>query len=109
MEAIDFDQLSSDQIPFMIILHSGNGRSKILQALREYREGKEAEANDLLVEAEKDLNVAHEIHFKLVQQEATGEKTELSLLLMHAEDHLMSTLTMKDLVKELLEIFKMKK
>ncbi|BAO93266.1 hypothetical protein BSNT_06946 [Bacillus subtilis subsp. natto BEST195] len=30
------------------------------------------------------------------------------MLLMHAEDHLMSTLSMKELVKEMLDIFKTK-
>jgi len=44
----------------------------------------------------------------MIQKEAGGEKTPFSLLLMHAEDHLMSTLTMKELVKEMLEIFKVK-
>lgn len=106
---IDIESLDSEQINFMLILHSGNARSKIIQALREYREGRTEEAENLLVQAEEDLQVAHDIHFKMVQQEASGEKVEFALLLMHAEDHLMSTLTMKELVRELLEIFKQKK
>ncbi|MDQ0973391.1 PTS system cellobiose-specific IIA component [Neobacillus niacini] len=109
MENVNIDELTSEQINFMLILHSGNARSKVIQALREYREGRIEEADNLLVEAEKDLHVAHQIHFKMVQQEASGEKVEFALLLMHAEDHLMSTLSMKELVKELLELFKIKK
>jgi PTS system cellobiose-specific IIA component len=108
MEKIDLDTLTSEQINFMLILHSGNARSKIIQSLREYREGNVEEADNLLVQAEEDLRVSHEIHFKMIQQEASGEKVEFALLLMHAEDHLMSTITMKELVKELLEIFKQK-
>jgi cellobiose PTS system EIIA component len=108
MENLNLDELTSEQINFMLILHSGNARSKIIQALREYREGKVEEADNLLVQAEEDLRVAHQIHFKMVQQEASGEKVEFALLLMHAEDHLMSTLSMKELVKELLDLFKQK-
>jgi cellobiose PTS system EIIA component len=108
MEKIQLENLTNEQISFQLILHSGNARSKVMQALREYREGNVSESDSLIVQAEQDLSVAHDIHFQLVQQEAKGEKTEFSLLLMHSEDHLMSTLTMKELVKELLEIFKTK-
>lgn len=108
MENINFDELTAEQINFMLILHSGNARSKVIQALREYREGNVVESDNLLVQAEEDLKVAHQIHFKMVQQEASGEKVEFALLLMHAEDHLMSTLSMKELVKELLDLFKQK-
>ncbi|BDG36069.1 PTS lactose/cellobiose transporter subunit IIA [Saccharococcus caldoxylosilyticus] len=106
MEKIDLQQLTSEQIAFQLILHSGNARSKIIQALREYRAGNQEQAEQLLKEAEDELSVAHNIHFQMIQKEASGEKTEFSLLLMHAEDHVMSTLSMKELVKEMLELFK---
>ncbi|WP_436374037.1 PTS lactose/cellobiose transporter subunit IIA [Cytobacillus sp. BC1816] len=108
MVKVELDNLTAEQVNFMLILHSGNARSKVLQALREYREGNVEEADSLLVQAEEDLKQAHEIHFKMVQREASGEKVEFALLLMHAEDHLMSTLSMKELVKELIELFKQK-
>ncbi|GIN61870.1 PTS system oligo-beta-mannoside-specific EIIA component [Robertmurraya siralis] len=109
MDNLNLEELSAEQVNFMLILHSGNARSKIIQALREYKEGRVTEADHLLIEADEDLKVAHQIHFKMVQQEASGAKVEFALLLMHAEDHLMSTLSMKELVKELLDLFKQKK
>jgi cellobiose PTS system EIIA component len=108
LENINLEELTAEQVNFMLILHSGNARSKVIQAVREYREGNVEEADQLLIQAEEDLRVAHSIHFKMVQQEASGEKVEFALLLMHAEDHLMSTLSMKELVKELLDLFKQK-
>ena len=108
MEKIQLESLTEEQISFQLILHSGNARSKIIQSLREYRNGKVEEADELISQAEADLSIAHDIHFQMVQKEASGEKTNFSLLLMHSEDHLMSTLTMKELVKEVLEIFKSK-
>lgn len=109
MEMVDLEALTSEQINFTLILHSGNARSKIIQSLREYRAGNVKEAERLFVQAEDDLKIAHDIHFKMIQQEASGNKVQFDLLLMHAEDHLMSTMTMKELVKEFLEIFKAKK
>lgn len=37
----------------------------------------------------------HEAHAGLIQKEAAGEKTNVSLLLMHAEDQLMSAETIE--------------
>jgi PTS system cellobiose-specific IIA component len=106
MEQQSLESLTAEQISFQLILHSGNARSKIIESIRKYREGNIEEAERLVSEAEKDLSVAHGIHFQMIQEEASGRCTEFSLLMMHAEDHLMSTLSMKELVKELIELFK---
>ncbi|GLF87318.1 MULTISPECIES: PTS lactose/cellobiose transporter subunit IIA [Bacillus] len=105
MEKKTLEGLTEEQVSFQLILHSGNARSKLLQALKQYREGLEEDSFDLMKEAEEDLRLAHDIHFQLVQKEAGGERASFSLLLMHAEDHLMSTITIKELVGELLPIF----
>ncbi|KUR59864.1 PTS lactose/cellobiose transporter subunit IIA [Bacillus sp. AM 13(2015)] len=105
MEKKTLEGLTEEQVSFQLILHSGNARSKLLEALKQYREDLEEQAFGLMKEAEEDLRHAHDIHFQLVQKEAGGETTSFSLLLMHAEDHLMSTITIKELVGELLPIF----
>ncbi|EKF35286.1 MULTISPECIES: PTS lactose/cellobiose transporter subunit IIA [Bacillus] len=105
MEKKTLEGLTGEQVSFQLILHSGNARNKLLQSLKQFREGQEKEAFDFMKEAEDDLRNAHDIHFQMVQQEAKGETTPFSLLLMHAEDHFMSTLTIKELVGELLPIF----
>ncbi|SFQ86290.1 PTS system, cellobiose-specific IIA component [Priestia endophytica DSM 13796] len=108
MTKLELDKLTEEQINFQLILHSGTARSKIIQSLREYREGNVESSNRLLQEAENDLQIAHDVHFQMIKREANGLKTEFSLLLLHGEDHLMSTLTMKELVREMLELFKAK-
>lgn len=105
MEKKTLEGLTEEQVSFQLILHSGNARSKLLQSLKRFRENQEEEAFELMKEAEGDLRHAHDIHFQMVQQEASGEATNFSLLLMHAEDHLMSTITIKELVGEILPIF----
>ncbi|KMM54398.1 PTS dihydroxyacetone transporter, partial [Bacillus glycinifermentans] len=49
MEKTTFGELTHEQICFQLILHSGNARSKIIQSLREYREGSIEKAEELLV------------------------------------------------------------
>ena len=40
-----------------------------------------------------------------MSQEASGVEFKLSLLVVHAQDHLMTTLTYMDLVKELIALY----
>ncbi|MGG1249138.1 PTS lactose/cellobiose transporter subunit IIA [Bacillus spizizenii] len=108
MEQMNITDLTDEQISFQLILYSGNARSSIIQSLRAYKEGNKEEADALIEKAEQDLSAAHDIHFQLIQKESSGDEAAFSLLLMHAEDHLMSTLAMKELVKELLDLFKTK-
>ncbi|MCM3156656.1 PTS lactose/cellobiose transporter subunit IIA [Bacillus subtilis] len=108
MEQLKITNLADEQISFQLILHSGNARSCIIQSLRAYKEGNKDEADALIAKAEQDLSAAHDIHFQMIQKESGGEAQAFSLLLMHAEDHLMSTLSMKELVKEMLDLFKTK-
>ncbi len=42
----------------------------------------------------------------LIHKEARGEKIEINLLLVHAQDHLMNTLLAKDLVKSMIKMQK---
>ena len=41
----------------------------------------------------------------LIQAELVSDKIEFSLLLVHAEDHLMTTMTFKDLAVEIIEVY----
>lgn len=74
MEKKTLEGLTEEQISFQLILHSGNARSKLLQSLKQFREGHETVASDLLKEAEDDLRNAHDIHFQMVQQEQAEKR-----------------------------------
>jgi cellobiose PTS system EIIA component len=53
------------------------------------------------------LNEAHHIQTSLIQQEIRGEKVEISLLMIHAQDHLMNAITMKDLATEVVDLYQL--
>ncbi|MGE6556279.1 PTS lactose/cellobiose transporter subunit IIA [Exiguobacterium artemiae] len=97
-----------EQVAFMMILHSGNARSTIREAIEVYKDGTFEEFDQLLASARSQLQEAHQVHFGQVQKEANGEPATLSLLLLHAEDHLMSTQTMLDLTSGLIELMEHK-
>lgn len=89
---------------FGLISSSGTARSLAFEALRKAKEGNFEEASKKLEEAKKHLGDAHNIQTELIQNEASDNKTELSLLLVHAQDHLMTSMLAKDLISQMIPI-----
>jgi PTS system cellobiose-specific IIA component len=91
-------------ISFQLILHSGNARSLAMEAIFDAKEKSFASAAEKLSEAGKELNEAHHYQTQLIQAEAGGESLDLPIILVHAQDHLMTAMTVKDLAAEIIEI-----
>lgn len=70
------------------------------------RGGKYNEGAEKLEEASQYLVKGHHAHAQLIQKEAAGEKLDFSLIIMHAEDQMMSAETIKSLVEEMIEMYK---
>ncbi|GAA0735982.1 PTS lactose/cellobiose transporter subunit IIA [Clostridium oceanicum] len=87
---------------FTLILHSGDARSKSMNGIKLARQANFDEALELINEAGKDLNKAHQIQSELINNEINGNKTEISLLMVHAQDHLMTSMVVRDLAKEMI-------
>lgn len=97
-----------EEIVFNIISHAGNSRSACFEALHLARSGDFEKADLCMQQAKKELSLVHNIQTNLIQKEAAGNKQELSLLLMHAEDHLMTASLAKDLICELIQMYEEK-
>ncbi|MDM5309646.1 PTS lactose/cellobiose transporter subunit IIA [Peribacillus frigoritolerans] len=91
---------------YHLILHSGNARSCAMEAIALQKQGKSSDAQDKLKEAEHEFVAAHKIQTALIQQEVNGEKFDIPMLLIHAQDHLMTSMTTKDLAIEIVELHK---
>ncbi|GLO66941.1 MULTISPECIES: PTS lactose/cellobiose transporter subunit IIA [Oceanobacillus] len=93
-------------LSFQIILHAGNARSEAMEALQLARNGEFNEAELKLETADKEFTEAHHIQTSLLQDEANGTIPEFSIILIHAQDHLMNALTVKDLAIEMIAMQK---
>lgn len=94
-----------EEIILNIIMHSGEARSYSMEAISLAKTGSFNEARELLVKADEELGYAHSSQTSLIQGEAANDNIEFSLLLVHAQDHLMTTMTFKDLAVELIEVY----
>lgn len=93
-----------EEIILNIIMHSGEARSYSIEAISLAKNGSFHEARELIIKADEELGYAHNSQTSLIQGEAARDKIEFSLLLVHAQDHLMTTMTFKDLAVELIEV-----
>ncbi|WP_315110047.1 PTS lactose/cellobiose transporter subunit IIA [Clostridium intestinale] len=93
-------------VAFEIISNVGMGKSLAIEAIREARKENYEVADSKIEEAKEFLLQGHHAHAALIQKEANGEKVEFSLIIMHAEDQLISAETIKDLAIEIIEMHK---
>lgn len=93
-------------IAFQIISNVGGARSCFIEAIQCAKEQAFDKAEAAMEEGEKYFVEGHHAHAKLIQQEAGGELTTLTLLLVHAEDQLMSAEAFKILANEFIDVYK---
>ena len=92
-----------------IISSAGESRAKAFSAMQKIRISDYQAARELLEESREADIEAHNIQTKLIQSEISGEKDNpMSLLMVHAQDHYMSSQLARDIIGELVNIFEEK-
>ncbi len=93
-------------ICFKIISSVGEAKSDYISALEAAKKGEYDKAEEAIKHGDACYVNGHKQHAELIAKEADGQKTEVCLLLMHAEDQLMAAETIKLLVTELIAVYK---
>ncbi|WP_294374841.1 PTS lactose/cellobiose transporter subunit IIA [uncultured Clostridium sp.] len=93
-----------EEVILSIIMHSGEARSYSMEAIAFAKEGLFDKSKELIRMADEELGYAHSSETSLIQGEAANDQIDFSLLIVHAQDHLMTTMTFKDLAVELIEM-----
>ena len=91
---------------FQIISAVGTARSCYIEAINEAKQGNYSRAQQLLKEGEDTFIEGHDAHNGLLQQEAEGKNTVVNLLILHAEDQLMSAEAFKIIAQEFIDVYK---
>ena len=89
---------------------SAAGDTKAFEALKKVKESKYDEARALLQEAREIDLEAHKIQTQLITAEMSGgeNKPEVGLLMVHAQDHYMTSQLARDLIEEMINVFEAK-
>ena len=80
-----------NQASMQIILHAGNGRDFVNQALSSLAEKRDCkEYNELMKKAHEEITMAHKAQTEIIQSTVLEEKQNITLLFIHAQDTLMT-------------------
>lgn len=99
---------SLEQIAFKIISASGDALSTMLNALKYAKEGSFEKAEELMEESQRHLSKAHSVQTNLIIEESRGNKSEYSILMVHAQDHIMNATLATTLIREMIDLYKNK-
>lgn len=88
-------------IAFEIILHSGSARTMIHEAFALMRNAEFEKAEKKLDEANDKLLLAHKTQTSLLSKYANGEEIVMEIIMVHAQDHLMTTMTFREIAIEM--------
>ena len=95
-----------EQIVINLIVNAGSARSSAIEAIQYAKAGEIDKAEESLGNAKEAVNEAHHSQTEMIQAEIRGEKAPLILLMVHAQDHLMTSLLCIDLAQEFVDVYK---
>ncbi len=89
-----------------IISSSGESKGKAFEALTCVKKGEFTEARKKLAQARQLDIEAHKLQTELISQSlAEGHENDVDLLMVHAQDHYMTSQLARDLIEVLIDTF----
>lgn len=103
------EQEESELIPvaMQIIMHAGDARIKITEALKAAKKFEFENADAEMKEAKREITLAHNSQTEIIQNEASGISYGFSLLFAHAQDTLMTINSEVRMAEEMIDILKL--
>lgn len=95
-----------DELVMNLVVEGGNARSLAMEAIQEAKQGHIEQAEKLLADCGDALTEAHHVQTDLIQAEIHGDHIQVMLLMVHAQDHLMDAMVVRDLATEFVELYK---
>lgn len=96
--------LENAQTAMKIILHAGDARLKVTDALKAIKTFDLEGAKSLLEAANQDIVAAHTAQTQALQAESNGDEIEYSILFTHAQDTCMTVCSELNIAEQLIDI-----
>lgn len=94
------------QVVMGLIMNAGNAKDEAVAALAAAKENNFSEAEARMKAANEALVEAHNTQTSLLTAEASGNNSEVTLLMVHSQDHLMNAISYLGLTQELIDVYK---
>ena len=96
--------LDMEEVCFQIIANVGTAKSMYIEAIQKAKEGGFDEARSLIEQGSAAYLEGHNVHLRLLTDDAGGRSVPFSMLLMHAEDQLMGAETFRIVAQDFIEV-----
>ncbi|MGK4401806.1 PTS N,N'-diacetylchitobiose transporter subunit IIA [Citrobacter portucalensis] len=95
-----------EEVVMGLIINSGQARSSMAYGtqMKMAKQGDFESAKTMMDQSRLALNEAHLVQTKLIEGDQGEGKMKVSLVLVHAQDHLMTSMLARELVTELIEL-----
>ena len=105
----DMNKEEMNMVGFEIVAYSGDARSTLLQLLKEARQGNFNNVDALLADADENINLAHRSQTQILAAEASGDNMDMGFIFVHGQDHLMTTILLRDVIGDMVELYRRNK
>ena len=97
--------MDSLEVAMGLIAGAGDSRSYCMEAIERAREGEFDQAREAVRNAVTAMVETHEIQTQLIRDEMEGKGEAVSLIMVHAQDHLNLALVMRDVAEEFITLY----
>lgn len=88
-----------------LIAGAGDSKSYSMEAIMHAKNCSFEEARACMEKAKAAMIETHDAQVELIRREIQGESQELTLLMVHAQDHLTSAMLMRDMASEFIDLY----
>lgn len=92
-------------VAFEMIAYAGDAMNCIMEAMDSFANHQKDQVEQHLKDADQFMQKAHKLQTDLIFKECNGKQSEVNLVMVHAQDHLMNAMLAKQLVVKMMEIF----
>jgi PTS system cellobiose-specific IIA component len=101
-----FDSDPEDvQLCFQIIVFAGNAKTEAYKALEFARNNNFEQAAEQMKKSQSKMLQGHKIQTQLLSQESDGVIVPINMILIHAQDTLMTAMSECNLIEHMIELY----
>ncbi len=91
---------------FGIISNAGNARGFAYEAIEAAEKSEFEKADALLKEGHEAIGEAHKFQTEMIHAEAQGDHVAFNIILVHAQDHLMTAMTELNMAEKFIKLYR---
>lgn len=97
-------EINYEELVMGLIVNAGQCKSLAFQALQQAKKGHMDESAALMEQSEAAAKEAHSVQTQLIEYDEGEGKVPVHLIMVHAQDHLMTAMLAKELIQEFIEL-----